>query len=602
MNTKLTPFAVSLLFVTGCVTLPEIPPYADATDHYRASERFRRVTIDVRAGPVPATSEPAEWRVPAQVAEALAEYLRREGLEVVGPDDPKAVRFDITVHAAPTPRGRWGEPPGVWSGLRYTLDARLLEPDGAVIEATKLYHEAGESSPAATGQQLASLAADDLLLIWHPQPAVVGEDYVRYKPAAFGLLMDPAGPPVDGDYRLSWEAFPSMRLLAGADFSAADVSEVTYELRLHRPIQPGHYSEGRLFQVRVHFIGDVDYEDVATNATHKIYRIEGLTEPGYTFDVPLPACTWVVWSVRAHFRLHGVPRVTEWSGDYSTKMGAKNSKTIVPPYFYRRGDYTASRIAAGKLEHHTGGGSMIRVDPPAPLTCEDLKSPGSADVGDLRIEPIAPGQSIAVIATDAGLCAGEDCAVETSLSEASGTIASCLASEFERSGIDIPVEDLSGMLGELPSGTGKASAVLGNAALMDALQLEENRAYLEARRIRYLVSTDMSYDRTGRTWGESSIVAMESSVEYASTMQTHIIDVRAGKVVGSISSSARGTEGKVVPILLVIPLGVIDYGSRAKVDAKACDAMARRLSFVLRGGASGWPEFVDVFGPLWEND
>ena len=72
-------------------------------------------------------------------------------------------------------------------------------------------------------------------------------------------------------------------------------------------------------------------------------------------------------------------------------------------------------------------------------------------------------------------------------------------------------------------------------------------------------------------------------------------------MVGTIGSSAVGSEGQIVPFLLIIPLGSIDFGSRAKIDAKACDAMARRLSFTLRGGASGWPKeyFKDVYAPLW---
>ncbi len=37
-------------------------------------------------------------------------------------------------------------------------------------------------------------------------------------------------------------------------------------------------------------------------------------------------------------------------------------------------------------------------------------------------------------------------------------------------------------------------------------------------------------------------------------------------------------------------------------EAKACDSMARRLSFTLRGAVSGWPEgyFQNVYAPLWK--
>jgi len=599
-----------LLFFVGCAnhptTPPKIPPYEVETRHYRSTERFDHVTVEVRADQRANSWVAGFIELPNAVAKELAVYLSRKDIRVSDHgDDAGAARLVV-----------------VGSGRdEYRLAVRLTDPDGALVYETTLYHDGGYSSAIAIAQQLAMLVADDMLLMWHPAVSAVGRDWAKPKPAPFTLLADPmqAQSP-EGVSRVSWESFPSERLLRGADFSANDITDVSYELRFHKVYRPAN--------------------PVIRWSPEGIYRVTGLTESEHTLPFLLPTCESASWSVRAHFRLHGRPRVTEWAGNYSTTFNPVGNKwPTIPPYLYRRGEDPWNwnlMYRVGELEHQIGGGTLVDIEPPPPLKCRHLdrgmftleKERAEADF-ESRVTPLAAGQSIAAIATFNDVCADKDCDVRSGTHEASEKLAECLENEFERRSFKASVHDLSKILSELPTPPDPDSESMDSAALLTLLRLPENKDYLSARGISYIVSTDMSL-LTGpksrdvesnvphidvdavldEDWesvmeGTIPLSVVSTNTRFVSSMKSAVIDTSNGEVVGTITSGAEGSKGSIVPIIVIIPIAYIPYGSRVRIEAKACDSMARRLSFMLRGGVStGWPEeyFQDAYEPMWIHD
>jgi len=86
--------------------------------------------------------------------------------------------------------------------------------------------------------------------------------------------------------RLTWERFPR-------DFDGlapAQVSQVTYDLRIYRAVPAGAvFTTGPL-----------------------VYERRGIAEPSHRVEQALTPCQRYTWTVRAHFRLDGQPRATEW--------------------------------------------------------------------------------------------------------------------------------------------------------------------------------------------------------------------------------------------------------------------------------------------------
>lgn len=111
-----------------------------------------------------------------------------------------------------------------------------------------------------------------------------------------------------------WEVFPRAQDVAHADGDRAAFSDVTYDLRVFDGVAaPG---------------GVVWPKSVA-------YERTGLAATTHRIEQKLRACEWYFWTVRARFRLYGVPRVTEWSGIYHTVGGR-----AYPPA-YRDDPYSA---------------------------------------------------------------------------------------------------------------------------------------------------------------------------------------------------------------------------------------------------------------------
>ncbi len=140
----------------------------------------------------------------------------------------------------------------------------------------------------ALAQQIASLAVDDLILLWYPSAAAGAGGQSSTTPAKFAILMNEIEPQsIGGITRLSWEAFPSQRLLEGSGLSFSEISDVSYEIRVHKAGE-------RVLAIHRYHRSDV-------------YRQSGIIKPGFELPFSLPSCEYIVWSVRAHFTARRVP-------------------------------------------------------------------------------------------------------------------------------------------------------------------------------------------------------------------------------------------------------------------------------------------------------
>jgi hypothetical protein len=409
---------------------------------------------------------------------------------------------------------------------------------------------------------------------------------------------------MSGASRLSWETFPSERLLKGSDITAADISGVSYELRVHKVQKsPAGAIDGYTF-------------GAFRQKRSGVYRVAGLENADYVLPFILPSCRAIVWSVRAHFRLNGYPRVTEWSGDYSTYYNKVGRWPLLPPYMYRRTLDLEARhamYAPWPLQHFVGGGTFTRIEPPPPVKCGErergfLENERKRAVVDFEqpIEPLQAGQSIAVMASVTHTCISDKCGYEAGVSDASDEFASCLSNEFSRRRMDAPVRKISDILPQLP-----VPPIVGSTnaeALVTALKVPGNRQYLLDKGIRYILSADMTTEELGQsTISDSEIAAtiITTVTRYASSFDSEVIDTSTGETIGRISSKETGGKGGTMVAIVIVPVLYIPHGSISGIQANACDAVARQMSFMLRGGISlDWPDeaFHSEYLPLWEHE
>lgn len=102
--------------------------------------------------------------------------------------------------------------------------------------------------------------------------------------------------------RFEWEPFPRTFDFQGSKTQNTRITDVAYDF---------HIYEGVLIN-----------EDAIIGAgvlpSRPVYTRSGLQENRHQVETELSYCSWYFWTVRARFRLNGVPRVTEWSGAYDT--------------------------------------------------------------------------------------------------------------------------------------------------------------------------------------------------------------------------------------------------------------------------------------------
>ncbi|MCZ6642531.1 MAG: hypothetical protein O7F71_13210, partial [Gammaproteobacteria bacterium] len=102
---------------------------------------------------------------------------------------------------------------------------------------------------------------------------------------------------------LSWEPFQDRYALDPLYPEAGDLQDVQYDLRIHEAVEI----------TRV--MGDKIY-----GAGPLLQEIRGVRGPEFTFEKPLPACTRLVWTVRARFVANDTRHLTRWSGHYKERQ------------------------------------------------------------------------------------------------------------------------------------------------------------------------------------------------------------------------------------------------------------------------------------------
>lgn len=550
-----TLLALALLGGTGCAGYPpSLPGYDASTEHYRSLERFDRILFDVTV----ASGTPQLASLANDVKHAGTQYLEQNKIAAVPAVAGQAANMTmLTLQILKKEPG-------------YGVHARLTASDGSIIEETPLYLNAAGLQGESLAQHLATLAIDDLLLLWYPSDRVGGGAQSTAAPAKFALLMDELPrQTIGGETRLSWEEFPSARILEGSSVSAADISDVTYELRIHKA--------GRMVVFHRY-------------QRSMVYRKSNIQEAEFTLPFALPSCEDMVWSVRARFDLGGHRRVTEWSGHSSTSYNGLGPLPILPPYVHRRTleqEKWGPLYRSFPLEHHAGGGTKERIKPPDSIRCGELGR-GIVDDDDTvadadfenPLEPLAPGQSIAVTASSERRCISDDCKLDAGTEDTSVEMAACFAREFKRRSLNIAVTTRNG----IPPGT------------TDGI-----RYWLK-------IQTHVSEGATTRDFeiSDSGLFEEDSqTTHYSSWLEASVIDGDSGDELGRISSSDTGVVSRSTvsaAFLLWLPVMYLPVSGIGDLEKNACDEVARRLSFMLRGGiSSGWPEehFRPITSRLW---
>ena len=574
--------------LAGCALYPPVfTPYGEATKHYQTTDRFDRIAVSVEVANTDSIVQ--RETLASSVTEAIAEYLEQNEIQYVAESDAisqPTARLALLVSPTTTA-----------DGTEYSILAKLTATDGSLIDETPLFHVGGAESDDVLPQYLASTVVDDMLLLWYPSAAAGKFLASTADPAEYTLLAnDPDPQTLDGVTRLSWEPFPSPRLLNKAGVSATDISNVRYELRVHKPglrVVPGRFLRS------------------------SIYRQKDIVEPWFDFPFLFPSCNYIIWSVRAHFTLAEQKRVTEWSGKSSTMYNGLTGFPVLPPYMHRR---TADQKSWHPIyrsfphEYQTGGGTRARILPPEGVKCGELgrgfvaDDARSADADfEAHIEALEPGESIATIATVDRICRTEDCVYEEGTRDASKDVAACLANEFQKRSLEVPVTELAGIFPSL-SQSSESQAPEPDAA-SKWIADPANRSLLQERGIRYVLDMQLAIaeGQTIRDGDSNLLVTGEAwSTRYTVLIETQVIDTNSGQVLGTLASSDTGSKGGMVGFLLIVPIMYIpNPASISSIQNNACDAIARRMSFMLRGGVStGWPAeyFNWIHDPLWATE
>lgn len=171
------------------------------------------------------------------------------------------------------------------------------------------------ATPAAPASAAKPPVPEYVLRPVYPQPVISFS--LRGHKTMLGLRFVPVD---DLQPTLSWEAFPRAVDVASAGGHAGRFGDVRYEIVVYDVKQPWR----------------VDLE-----SSPHVYRRTDLDNPSHRLETALQPCERYFWTVRAHFRLDGWPRVTEW-------MGAYDAFPPIKPWKYRRGQKTGP--VSGLLE------------------------------------------------------------------------------------------------------------------------------------------------------------------------------------------------------------------------------------------------------------
>lgn len=141
-----------------------------------------------------------------------------------------------------------------------------------------------------------------------------------------------------------WERFPRNQDLSEVGVGRGErITDVSYELRLWKV---GKEFSGDIERPRGSsgWIGSADdykyswmHECRDTDPGELIYARRGIRDPNHTVENPLQPASYYYWSIRAHFRLDGSRRVTEWSEQLprnSSLMGFSERPCSIPATFH----------------------------------------------------------------------------------------------------------------------------------------------------------------------------------------------------------------------------------------------------------------------------
>jgi len=555
--------------LTGCTSMPDYAQYDDAVDYYAQTDRYDTVSFSINAS--------ARTAITADgLADQLTSYLTQYGIQTVSDAGDAQAHIELTL--SDTNRG-WSH--GTETGGAFALGDRHRYPasiharvivGGTAISDVELYYNAWSPKRDVREQQIASFIADDLLLIWHPQSSAAWLNKKSSELAPFSLVQNDVDAQDDtGQTRLSWETFPSERMLRGAGLLIADISDVSYEVRIQH-IQLKEFA----------------FSTIPVYSQPETYLQGGINEPHFVVPFVMPSCDNMIWSVRAHFTLNGRPRLTEWAGSYYTSFGMSAmdelSKSTLPPHIYRRPQATkAWSIFAGNesLMHHSRIGIVSKVVPPNGIECKELDwgvlySDTKRAQGDFggQIHALTPGEAVGASAVVHRQCSTDKCEFETGPEDVTDELVSCLSREFDRRSMDTPVFGVS-----------------------DDETSPQNVRYILDSKINLVESKTVhggDSNVIGTVWNKNTV--------YSATFETNVIDTAIGEIVGEINSAHQGSKGHVAGFFLILPIMYFPYGSVSEIRKKACDELARYTSFVLRGGVSkAWPDqyFKTESDALW---
>lgn len=286
------------LMLAGCTTTTG-PEELAVLNHYRSVDSYGSLFIE--------KSVPSEL---GQIAHDAERYARARGIEVVA-ENQATSHIQIT-HGNEEER------------YKVTLLQKGLVADQMELKYSNISAE---------------LIIDEMLLLWHsPQSAQLKEKatpefyllptFYEAKAESIGSLLTPPLPwkmdssiNVNVGYQawydldsltptFSWQEFPRVWDLSPGT-GKEDFKNIRYQFRLIE-------------------------RSIRLNLGELIFA-EDLIKPEFEVEESLPSCTEMAWTVRATFELNGVPRQTEWSGYYNTKIN-------YGPWLDRRGFYDGKFI------------------------------------------------------------------------------------------------------------------------------------------------------------------------------------------------------------------------------------------------------------------
>ena len=564
--------SISLLILSTLLAFPAFAARkADEAKHYRAVHANAPISISVsddldrssyayrvfasQRGFDPANGvDPADEAIRA-LPGSLRDYLVENGIAVADSSASRHLRVSVNkinhgIIAQGTQRT-----PTLWLGGEVTYSPVSGEPT-----TLKLRDWGGQNDdPEAAARTLARAAIDKALLIWQPAKKAARIKPPTGKSDSNALFTtSPTGAkhpaPHDAPVVLSWEAFPSDRILTGSTIKPADISDVSYELRF-RPYRGG----AKRVQAGM---ADRNLKS----------QVVTLMSPRFDLGSQLPWCGEITWSARARFNLNGHPRVTHWS----------QSRASGP-----QGLGFVTRVGAPEGFECFRGGKIKAAKPIGAAAAWSSQEP-------VQLKPLAAGEGVASIVLTGSRCGIDEnrCSADV-YRDNNRALHRQLQKVIDKLGNGINVQDGGDLVDPTWFGDGRGAFQINLAELYEWLANDDNRASLKASGIRrvlaihsgdkeQLVSSSSTSDFGGMVGvGETQTRTISSLVIFAD-----IIDVETGEQLAQLEVAAQGSETKGAVWLLIIP---VPYKFDKDAFEEGVELIASVGAHALIGARIGWP-------------